>query len=270
MPEHNHLGCRLHYRLSGGGPPILMIQGVGVHGDGWQPQVEYLLSNCQCLTFDNRGLGLSQPVGENFSLKQFADDALSLMDAAGWQSAHVIGHSMGGLISQHLALTAPHRVRSLSLLCTFSRGKDVTALTWEMTVYGIRTRLGPAAWRRQAFLEMITAPGSIAQPEQDALIARMTKLFGHDLAHQPPIVMKQLSAMSDYDATPRLGELSGIPTLVVSGAYDRIARPALGRALAAAIPHSSYTEFEDAGHALPITHASRLNPLLLNHISETS
>jgi pimeloyl-ACP methyl ester carboxylesterase len=57
-----------------------------------------------------------------------AEDAKALMDAAGWNSAHVIGHSMGGVIAQQLALDCPKRVRSLSLLCTFARGKDAARL----------------------------------------------------------------------------------------------------------------------------------------------
>ncbi len=262
MPELEHQGCRLHYRLSGGGPPVLWIQGVGVQGDGWLPQTEAFAPQFQCLSFDNRGIGRSLPAAGVLSIEQFAADALALMDAAGWEKAHVAGHSMGGLIAQHLALTARHRVRSLALLCTFSRGRDVTALTWDMLMAGIRTRVGLKSWRRKAFLELVEAPESQA--------ARMAELFGHDLADQPPIAMKQLSAMSAYDATPRLRELAGIPTLVVSGRLDRIAKPSYGRALAEAMPDSGYVEFPAAGHALPITHAARLNPLLLDHFRASS
>src|SRR3954468_17968138 len=88
-------GCRLHYAVCGDGPPVLLIQGVGVHGDGWRPQVEALASHRQCLTFDNRGLGGSQPVGAAVTVEQMAEDARVLMDALGWESAHVVGHSLG-------------------------------------------------------------------------------------------------------------------------------------------------------------------------------
>lgn len=270
MAELSHQGCRLHYRLSGEGPAVLFIQGVGVQGDGWQPQLDEIATRHRCLTFDNRGLGASQPAGARFSIEQFAADALALLDAAGFESAHVAGHSMGGLIAQHLALTARARVRSLALVCTFARGRDVTGLTWDMLISGLRTRLGPRRWRRRAFLEMVTAPGSVQPEEIEPLAARMAKLFGHDLADQPPVVMKQLNALGAYDATPRLKELAGLPTLVVTGKHDRIARPELGRALAGAIPGSGYVEFADAGHALPITHAPRLNRLLLDHFQQAA
>jgi len=262
MPELEHQGCRLHYRLDGDGPRVLLIQGVGVEASGWQPQIAGLAPRYQCLSFDNRGIGRSQPTAGRLSIEQFAADALALMDAAGWEKAHLVGHSMGGLIAQHMALTARHRVRSLALLCTFARGRDVTGLTWDMLISGLRTRIGPRSWRRKAFLQMVEAPQSEA--------ARMAELFGHDLADQPPIVMKHLSAMSAYDATPRLKELGGIPALVVSGALDRIARPDLGRAIAAGVPDSGYVEFPGAGHALPITHTARLNALLLDHFRSSS
>ena len=89
-----------------------MIQGAGMHGDGWLPQVEGLADQFRCLRFDNRGMGNSQPFGAPITIEQMAEDASVLMDAVGWQSAHVVGHSMGGLIAQHIALSQPSRVRN--------------------------------------------------------------------------------------------------------------------------------------------------------------
>src|SRR5687768_4749782 len=120
-----HRGCKLSYCIAGNGPPVLMIQGAGMHGDGWLPQIEGLADQYRCLRFDNRGMGKSQPFGAAITIEQMAEDARVIMDAEGWQSAHVAGHSMGGLIALHLALSEPKRVRSLALLCTFARGSEV-------------------------------------------------------------------------------------------------------------------------------------------------
>ena len=54
--------CELSYWVRGTGAPVLFIQGVGVHGGGWSPQVEALSSEFRCLSFDNRGMGASQPL----------------------------------------------------------------------------------------------------------------------------------------------------------------------------------------------------------------
>lgn len=84
-----HRGCYLAYSVRGEGPPVLFIQGVGVHGNGWQPQVDELSARYCCLALDNRGMGRSQPIGETFSVAQMADDTRVLMDAQGWEAVHV-------------------------------------------------------------------------------------------------------------------------------------------------------------------------------------
>ena len=64
------------YDLRGRGSPLVLIQGVGVCGTGWTPQVRTLRSGFQCLTFDNRGIGASQPPGVAITVPQMAEDAL--------------------------------------------------------------------------------------------------------------------------------------------------------------------------------------------------
>src|SRR5690348_5898738 len=111
-------GCTFAYSVRGEGEPVVFIQGAGLHGDGWLPQTESLSARFRCLTFDNRGIAKSQPAGAPVTIQQMASDTLAVMDAAGFGAAHVVGHSMGGVIAQQIALTRPERVRSLSLLCT--------------------------------------------------------------------------------------------------------------------------------------------------------
>jgi pimeloyl-ACP methyl ester carboxylesterase len=265
-----HRGCNLTYRVRGTGPPVLLIQGAGVHGSGWQPQIDELQDRYRCLSFDNRGIGRSQPLGSRLTIEQMADDALALMDAQGWESAHVVGHSMGGPIALQLALTSLTRVKSLSLLCAFGRGRDVTSPSAWMIWMGLRTRCGTRRMRRLAFLEMVMPPAVLARTDRDALAATLAGVFGHDLADQPPVVMKQLSAMRSFDALPRLHELAGIPTLVVSAKWDRIARPALGRALAQAMPGARYLEIDEAAHGVTIQCDRHINDLLAAHFTEAA
>ena len=260
-------GARIHYELTGNpqGPAILFIQGVGVIGAGWQPQIDALCARYRILSFDNRGIGQSTPGNGRMTIEALADDALAVLDAAGIQAAHVVGHSMGGVIAQQVALRVPGRVRSLSLVCTFAAGWEATKLSLDKLRLGLRTYIGPRAWRRQAFLEMILPREYIAQTPRAALIARLQGLFGHDLSAQPPISLTQLGAMRRFDASATLQRLGQIPTLVLSGAADRIALPAYGRRLAAAIPGARYLELPDAGHALPIQLADKTNQILDEH-----
>jgi pimeloyl-ACP methyl ester carboxylesterase len=265
MKRVNHRGCHLTYRVHGDGPPVLLIQGVGLHGDGWRPQVEALHSRYRCVTFDNRGMGASQPQGCAITVPQMAEDALTLLDAEGCCTAHVVGHSLGGLVAVHLALTSPRRVRSLSLLCTFARGRDATRLSAAMLWTGVRTRVGTRAQRRRAFLELVMTPRDLAKADAERAATELAPLFGHDLADHPPIEMAQLRALRAYDASERLAQLASLPTLVISAEHDRIAPPRLGQALAGAIPGARYHQIADAAHGMTIHRADEVNALLMAH-----
>jgi pimeloyl-ACP methyl ester carboxylesterase len=259
-------GVDLYYEVTGQGVPLLLIQGVGVVGEGWRPQVDALKQRFQTLIFDNRGIGKSVPCTGPISIEAMAEDARALMDTAGWESAHVVGHSMGGVIAQQLALDAPRRVRSLSLLCTFARGKDAARLTpWVLWVT-LRTRIGTRRMRRRAFLEMICPPAALRSTDTDVLAARFAALIGRDLADQPPILMKQLMAMGRHNSCSRLGELRDIPTLVVSAEHDRIALPRYGQMLGNSIPGAQFELLRDASHGVTIHAPERVNDLLLRFL----
>ena len=136
-----------------------------------------------------------------------------------------------------------------------------------MILRAIRTRIGTRKMRRRAMLELVMADGHLRGANHEQLAAEFADLFGRDLADQPPIVMKQLRAMSNYGIAQGLTRLAGLSTLVVSGAHDLIARPALGRALADSIPGARYVEFPDAGHALSIECARETNELLVAQLA---
>ncbi len=270
MPQvqtYEFQGCRLAYRIDGAGPPLVMIQGVGAHGIAYNPQVEILKASYTCLTFDNRGIGASQPVGKKLTVHQMAADALALMDHLGWQSAHIVGHSLGGLISLELALTARSRVRSLTLLNTFPNGADATRMSLQLLWISLRLKFGTRPIRRNAFMELVLAPGQ-EKTRTAGLVERLARVFGHDIGDLPAISARQLAAMKAHDVTPRLGELAGIPTLVISGEKDLIARPASGKAIAAGIPGARYVEIAGASHAFPILEAERCADLIMKHLAE--
>jgi len=253
----------IHYTVSGNGPAVVFVQGVGAIGRAWRPQLDALREQHTVIAFDNRGIGASTPGDGPLSIEAMAADTLAVADAAGATSFHLVGHSMGGVIAQQVALSALDRVRSLSLLCTFARGAQGARLSWDLFVAGMRARIGPRASRRRAFVELVMPPSYLATVNRERLDAELADLFGRDLADQPPVVMQQLRAMSRYDARSSLAALGAIPTLVASATRDRIALPAFGRQLAAAIPGACYVEVDDAGHAVPIHSAPEINALLL-------
>ena len=260
-------GVRLRYTVAGNGPPVLLIQGVGVIGEGWRPQIDGLEDRFTLIAFDNRGIGGSTMPDGTLTIPDMASDAFALMSALGFERFHAAGHSMGGLIAQEMELRQPARIMSLALLCTFAHGRQGAKPSLGMLPTAIRTRIGTRAMRRDAFLELVMPREYLQKSNRAQLAERLRPLFGHDLADQPPIVMKQLRAMARFDAADRLHQLGSIPTLVIAASEDRIARPVFGRELAKAIPGAVYVELPNAGHGVTIHRASDVNELLSAHLA---
>lgn len=255
------------YRRWGDGPGVLLIQGVGVIGEGWRPQIDGLCDRYTTISFDHRGLGATVLGSAPLTIESMALDALAIMDAERIERFHVAGYSMGGLIAQEVALRAPARVKSLALLCTFARGKQATRPTPAIILIGLRTRVGTRAMRRNAFLELVMPPALLATSDRAQLAETLRPLFGRDLADQPPIILKQLAAMAKYDASGRLGQLAHIPSLVMSAELDRLALPSFGRELATAIPGARFVELPGAAHGVPLYAPGEVNALLANHFA---
>jgi aminoacrylate hydrolase len=254
------------YAIAGTGPAVLAIQGAGLIGHAWQPQVDGLSSQFRFITFDNCGIGGSNRGKAPLTIERMALDALAVMDAAGVDRVHLVGHSMGGLIAQHLALTHRERIKSLSLLCTFADGARATRLSGRMLLLAVRSRIGTRPMRRNGMLHMIMPADYIRRQDSAALARDVGEIFGRDLADQPKIVYEQLRAMSRYSALARLGELSNIPTLVMSARHDPIAAPVLGREIASHISGAQFVEFDDASHAVTIQLPGKVNALLCDHL----
>lgn len=266
MPFIERPDARVYYERSGRGPALLLIQGAGMVGNGWRPQVAALADRFDTIILDNRGIGRSTCTPGSISIAAMAEDALSVAGAEGIAQCHVAGHSMGGLIAQQIALTASERVLSLALLGSFARGRQGARLSPRIAALALRNRIGTLAMRRNAFLELVFPLSYLAHADRALLAAQLQPLFGHDLAHQPGVALSQVRCMARFDVLDRLRRLA-IPTLVVSAAQDLIALPAYGRELAAAIPGARFVEIADAGHAFTIQRADEVNRLVAGHAS---
>jgi pimeloyl-ACP methyl ester carboxylesterase len=255
-------GAELAVYDEGAGPAVLWIQGTGVAAVGWDPQIEALRTSFRCVSFDNRGIGASTRGAGRLTVDQLADDARAVLDGLGIARAHVVGHSLGGLIALRLARRARDRVASLGLLCTFADGNVPTRLSAHVAWLGLRTLVGTRAMRRRAFLELIRSPSELAGVDRDAEAERLSAVFGRDLADSPPIVREQVWAMRGQDETPHLGALAGLPTLVMSGTDDLLAPVWAGEALARGIPGATWAPVEGAAHGLPLTRRDETNARL--------
>jgi aminoacrylate hydrolase len=265
VPQLTRDDATIHYEVDGQGPPVLLIQGVGVIGAGWRPQIDGLRDRYSLCAFDNRGIGRSSTRSRPTGIEQMAADALALLDQLGWERAHVVGHSMGGLIAQQLGLDAPSRVASLSLLCTPASGRAAARPSLALAWTGLRMHLGTRAMRRRAFLEVVMPRSVLATADCETLASSLAPLFGRDLADNPPIIMQQVRAMSTHELGSRLAGLSSIATLVLCADEDPIAPPAAGRATTEQIGRARYLELADSSHGVTIQRAEQINTILDEH-----
>jgi aminoacrylate hydrolase len=242
----------------GVGDPIVWIHGSGVAACGWAPQIDAFAATHRCVSFDHRGVGRSPRGAQRITIDGLVGDALAVLDAAQVERAHVVGHSLGGLVALRLARVAPARVRSLGLWCTFASGAVPTRLTWPIVWLGARSVMGTQAMRRRAFGAMIFSRAEQARPDLDAELARLGGIFGRDLGDGPSVAREQVMAMRGEDETPYLADLS-VPTQVLSADEDLIATRSAGEALAAGVTGAEFVAFSDAGHALPLTRTAEVN-----------
>jgi len=193
------------------------------------------------LTFDNRGSGRAPCAPRGISIRDFARDALELLDAQGVQRAHIVGRSMGGMIAQELALQAPERVQRLVLVSTTGRVDGHLA-----EVFGTWARLAeagvPADLRHRSSLLWCLGSAALAG---DGAARRY--LDARAKCDRPMDYARQAWACGRHDALTRLSGLH-CPTLVVGGSDDRLTPPAHARALADAIPGARLCTIPGAGH----------------------
>ncbi|MEO6124308.1 MAG: alpha/beta fold hydrolase [Ilumatobacteraceae bacterium] len=258
-------GIRLHYETVGrrSGPPVLLIQGLGTDKHGWDLQRFVLAPKYRTIALDNRGSGRSdKPFGE-YSLEQMADDAISVLDHAGIESAHVVGASMGGAISQVLALKYPDRVRSLTLACTACRHhpwRRELLNEWASTASergmgamageAARWVIGPRSFRRAMPLIGWFGPLAFGRPAH-AFVAQVRAILATDDALADELLNLDL------------------PTLILVGNQDILTPRGDSEELAERIKGSELVVISGAAHGLMMEHATTFNRLLLDFLGRT-
>src|SRR5689334_5069581 len=117
-------GARIYWDEQGQGEPLLLIMGLGYPSYLWHRTRPVLAQRYRTIALDNRGTGQSDAPPGPYPIAVMASDAAAVLDAAGVESTHIFGVSMGGMIAQEFALQYPRRVLSLVLGCTSPGGPN--------------------------------------------------------------------------------------------------------------------------------------------------
>jgi len=256
MPYTTNNGVKIYWEEHGSGEPLLLIMGLGASLDQWSRTLPALSAHYRTIVFDNRGVGKTDMPDGPYPIATMADDARCVLDAAGVQSAHVYGISMGGMIAQELALQYPARVRKLVLGCTSPGGPKVVRADAEATAMLMNR---PNMTIDEALEASIPILYDTHTPRErineDLAIRRKT--------YPPPAAfMSQMMGIFAWQSWDRLAAITA-PTLVIHGASDRLVPPGNGELIAGKIPGAKWALLPDAGHIYPTDQTELSNTAIL-------
>jgi 3-oxoadipate enol-lactonase len=244
VPAARSGDTELYWESTGAGAPVLLVMGLGMNATGWWRTVPVLAERFRVLAFDNRGVGRSARPPGPYSMTQFAADAIAVMDAAGEQTAHVYGISLGGMIAQEIAVRHPGRVSALVLGATTPGGSDAVRADDATLAFFARRAEMPA--EEAVWASVPYNYGPTTRREHGDRIARdIEQRLRFPIEADP--YRFQLQAALGHDAHRRLHEIA-VPTLIVHGSEDRMVPPANARLLADAIPGAQLLVGAGAGH----------------------
>jgi 3-oxoadipate enol-lactonase len=261
MPSADAGGTELYYERAGSGEPMLLIQGMSATHLAWGEEFRASLEpSFETIVFDNRGMGKSGQAELPFNVADMAGDALALLDALEIERAHIVGISMGGTIAQELALARPGRVRTLTLGATFCGGPEAVLMSPEdLQLLGAAYASGDPEQVFRAMWEINISPGFRADDSRFDAFREM----GSQLPAPRPVVMQQMRACAEHDASQHLDQL-GMPTLVIHGTADRLIKPSNGELIARLIP-APIELLENVGHMFWWEQPARSAELIREH-----
>jgi 3-oxoadipate enol-lactonase len=259
MPTAPVNGIDLYYEEHGSGPPLVLITGIEDNATAWGGMIPTLAEHFRVVTFDNRGAGRSAAPHGPYTIPQMAADTLGLLDHLGLARAHLVGHSMGGLIAQEFALAYPNRLDRLVCLATLARLTGVFRGWLEFFKEGYQKAVEPRTFALWGMTWAFT-PALMSQPEKT--IALLDSL----MANPYPITVQgfvgQADAMLAFDGLDRLPQIAA-PTLALVGAEDILTPPCCAEEIAAAIPGARMRLLPRGGHCMTIEYPDEVSQALL-------
>jgi pimeloyl-ACP methyl ester carboxylesterase len=287
-------GIEIAYEDHGkpGDPVLLMVQGLGMPLTAWPPVlIEGLVAEgFRVVTFDNRDIGRSQLLRElkvpnvlwqtlrrkvglkikaPYQLTDMMRDTVGLLDALSIESAHVVGVSMGGMISQLLAIHEPRRIKSLTSVMSSTSKRKLPGPAKAVTRHVMRGPKGQTDEDRLAYhwklWRLIGSPGYRLSDEELSEFLRRIFARGMTAAGTARQTLAILAAPSRVAELRRLA----VPTLVIHGNADPLIPVECGFDTASAIPGSRITTIEGMGHDLPMALTERLVGLITQHAKAT-
>jgi 3-oxoadipate enol-lactonase len=262
MPFAENDGVKIYWEETGEGQPILLVMGLGWTSCMWHRTRDLLEAKYRVITFDNRGVGRSEVPPGPYAIATMAADAAAVLDAAGVNSAHLYGISMGGMIAQEFTLQYPARVKSLILGCTAAGGPAALQPAPEVLQVLMRRGMTPEE-ALEAIDPFIYDPGT---PREWLGQDRKLRLEWYPTADG---YISQLQGIMAWEAYSRLSQIA-VPTLVIHGESDQLIPPGNAKLLADRIPNAKLVMIPHASHIFPTDQPKIADQALLGFLSAQS
>lgn len=257
-------GRSLHAEVTGEGPTLLLIQGLGYATWGWERQVPALAEHFRVIAFDNRGAGRSDKPDSPYSIPLLADDALAAIEQLGSKPASILGFSMGGYVALTLAHRRPEAVDALVLVATSCGGPDASPLP-EATAraWAEAGALPPPEFARR------TMPLSFAPGWSDEHPGDFEHFLAARLAHPTPAFAwrRQFAACEEFLAAGIDAEAIAQRTLVVHGTADRVLPYANAEVLVERMPRAELVRLDGAGHLALLERPDEVNRAIVGFLA---
>jgi len=246
MPYFNSKHAKIYYEVHGKGQPILMIAGMSSDSRSWQFVLEQMSRHYRLIIFDNRGCGRTEAGQRGYDLKDMANDAIDLLDYLKYEKVHVIGHSMGGMISQELALMQPERIGELVLASSSPKLSQKANEILQDLYKKWKEGFDMAEWFRIMFQWLFSGKALENEKFMDAAI-----IFA--LAYPYPQTLEgfkgQVDAITSFDATDRIHFIKH-KTLILSGKEDILIPPEESRQLQDLGGKTTFRLIDNAAHSI--------------------
>jgi 2-succinyl-6-hydroxy-2,4-cyclohexadiene-1-carboxylate synthase len=248
MPTASVKGIELHYRDVGEGFPVVLVHGFTGNSRNWALTIPALREEYRCISVDLRGHGLSaKPTErEDYTVEKMAGDVHALLDQLQIDECYLVGHSMGGMVSQQFVLDRPEIVRALVLVDTAAAVEDMAGYQDRFAERERLSRIAQESGMEAVFEEQLRLNPQRQQLEANPdFIQTWREQF---LMTSPEAYMYGAHGMATRrPLTPELHRIN-VPTLIVCGVNDE---PFLepSRRMHEAIPNSELVMLEGAGHS---------------------
>jgi len=240
---------------------IVVSAGLGGLAGFWAPQLAALEAQFRVVQYDQRGTGRNAAaLPDDYTIGHMADDVIGILDAAGIERAHFLGHALGGLVGLDVARRRPERLDRLILVNAWAKADPHTERCFDIRI-GILHAQGPAAYVAAQPLFLHTAPYLSAH--HDAILAEIAR--GTAQFQGADNLLKRIGALRGFDAREHLAAIT-TPTLVAASRDDLLVPWTASQALADSMPAAELWLVPEGGHAFTVEHPEPFNAAMLRFL----